>query len=155
MGSTVTPKAQMARIIAFLALCASASAFNTVAPQARAVAPSAAVSRPLRAAPAPALSMNAGRNAAAKAAALIPMITALPAFAEGTGEALGISDSVILYHELGVVATVFILFAKWSGEQDDTDFFDSYDQRERAGEAAQKQIQLGARRFIGKSEYLE
>merc|ERR1711907_156975 len=120
-----------ARIIAFLALCASASAFNTVAPQARAVVPSAAVSRPLRAAPAPALSMNAGRNAAAKAAA------------------------VILYHELGVVATVFILFAKWSGEQDDSDFFDSYDQRERAGEAAQKSIQLGARRFIGKSEYLE
>merc|ERR1711871_1823859 len=143
----VTPKAQMARIIAFLALCASASAFITVAPQARAVVPSAAVSRPLRAAPA--LSMNAGRNAAAKAAALIPMITALPAFAEGTGEALGISDSVILYHELGVVATVFILFAKWSGEQDDTDFFDAYDQRERAGESAQKQIQLGARRFIG------
>merc|ERR1711968_151657 len=139
---TVTPKAQMARIIAFLALCASASAFNTVAPQARAVVPSAAVSRPLRAAPAPALSMNAGRNAAAKAAALIPMITALPAFAEGTGEALGISDSVIL-------------FAKWSGEQDDTDFFDAYDQCERAGESAQKQIQLGARRFIGKSEYLE
>merc|ERR1711918_62975 len=144
---TVTPKAQW--------LASSLSSLSAHPHQPRAVVPSAAVSRPLRAAPAPALSMNAGRNAAAKAAALLPMITALPAFAEGTGEALGISDSVILYHELGVVATVFILFAKWSGEQDDTDFFDAYDQRERAGEAAQKSIQLGARRFIGKSEYLE
>merc|ERR1719258_360891 len=47
---------------------------------------------------------------------------------EGTGKALGINDDSLLYVLLSVVGAVFFAFSQWQSKQDDDDdFFDSYD----------------------------
>lgn len=49
---------------------------------------------------------------------------------EGTGKALGINDSSLLFALGGVVLIIGVLFAQWSDYQDDDDdFFDTYDSR--------------------------
>jgi hypothetical protein len=49
---------------------------------------------------------------------------------EGTGKALGINDDSLLYVLLSVVGAVFFAFSQWQSKQDDDDdFFDSYDSR--------------------------
>merc|ERR1719311_83324 len=49
---------------------------------------------------------------------------------EGTGRALGINDDSLGFVLISVVLTVFFAFAQWQEKQDDDeDFFDSYDSR--------------------------
>merc|ERR1719353_2056477 len=49
---------------------------------------------------------------------------------EGTGKALGINDDSLLYVLFGVVGAVGFAFAQWQGyQEDDEDFFDTYDSR--------------------------
>jgi len=49
---------------------------------------------------------------------------------EGTGKALGINDDSLLFVLGGVFGSVFFAFAQWQDKQDDDeDFFDTYDSR--------------------------
>merc|ERR1719231_248809 len=49
---------------------------------------------------------------------------------EGTGKALGINDDSLFFVLFGVVGAVGFAFAQWQGYQDDEeDFFDTYDSR--------------------------
>lgn len=49
---------------------------------------------------------------------------------EGTGKALGINDDSLLFALFGVFGSVFFAFTQWQANQDDDeDFFDSYDSR--------------------------
>merc|ERR1719331_780969 len=49
---------------------------------------------------------------------------------EGTGKALGINDDSLGFVLLGVTLAIFFAFNQWQGYQDDDDdFFDSYDSR--------------------------
>jgi hypothetical protein len=56
---------------------------------------------------------------------------------EGTGKALGINDDSLGFVLLAVVFIIGFLFAQWQGYQDDDeDFFDSYDSRRDDRDAA-------------------
>merc|ERR1719164_326875 len=49
---------------------------------------------------------------------------------EGTGKALGVNDDSLFFVLFGVVGAVGFAFTQWQGYQDDEeDFFDSYDSR--------------------------
>merc|ERR1719231_1233272 len=49
---------------------------------------------------------------------------------EGTGKALGINDDSLGFVLLAVTLSIFANFAQWQSKQDDDeDFFDSYDSR--------------------------
>jgi hypothetical protein len=49
---------------------------------------------------------------------------------EGTGKALGINDDSLGFILLAVILIIGFLFAQWQGyQEDDDDFFDSYDSR--------------------------
>ena len=49
---------------------------------------------------------------------------------EGTGKALGINDDSLGVVLIGVISAVFFAFSQWQGYQDDDeDFFDTYDSR--------------------------
>merc|ERR1719191_2138853 len=49
---------------------------------------------------------------------------------EGTGKALGINDDSLFFVLFGVVGAVGFAFSQWQGYQDDEeDFFDTYDSR--------------------------
>merc|ERR1711907_405067 len=101
--------------LAFTLLVAYACAFQ---------APSALVSKH---AAKPSLSMAAPKWA--KAAAAAPLVTVLPALAEGTGEPFGVNDSPLA---IALAAPLILaLYIGFDQTQDDldTDFFDSYDSR--------------------------
>ena len=67
--------------------------------------------------------------------ALAPATAALsiaaPAFAEGTGEALGVDDGRLLIPLLLIPVLVFVTYQGFAAEQDNEDFFDTYDQRRK------------------------
>ena len=49
---------------------------------------------------------------------------------EGTGKALGINDDSLGFVLVGIVLVIGFLFCQWQGYQDDDeDFFDTYDSR--------------------------
>jgi hypothetical protein len=49
---------------------------------------------------------------------------------EGTGKALGINDDSLGVVLLVVIGSIFFAFSQWQGYQDDDeDFFDTYDSR--------------------------
>ncbi|EKX47331.1 hypothetical protein GUITHDRAFT_152083 [Guillardia theta CCMP2712] len=117
----------MLRAALLLALVAAAAAFT---------APHSAGLR-LRSAT-PAMSMKADSNIRIPEGvkkALAPAIAfagaAAPAFAEGTGEALGVDDGKLLIPIIVVPLFVFLLFQGFAANQDNEDFFDTYDQRRR------------------------
>jgi len=56
---------------------------------------------------------------------------AAPAFAEGTGEALGVDDGRLLIPVLLIPVLVFVTYQGFAAEQDNEDFFDTYDQRRK------------------------
>jgi len=49
---------------------------------------------------------------------------------EGTGKALGVNDDSLFFVLFGVTFAIFFAFAQWQSYQDDDDdFFDTYDSR--------------------------
>eukprot|EP00291_Cryptomonas_curvata_P023799 CAMPEP_0172156478 /NCGR_PEP_ID=MMETSP1050-20130122/3232_1 /TAXON_ID=233186 /ORGANISM="Cryptomonas curvata, Strain CCAP979/52" /LENGTH=117 /DNA_ID=CAMNT_0012825549 /DNA_START=40 /DNA_END=393 /DNA_ORIENTATION=+ len=75
------------------------------------------------------------RLPAGVAKALAPAIAfasiAAPAFAEGTGEALGLDDTRLIVPLILVPVIIGIIFQGFAAEQDNDDFFDTYDQRRK------------------------
>merc|ERR1711907_613455 len=129
----VPPQLTLMRLLVcavFFSLLSAVSGFNTIT-QLRSVRN---INRPPRCKTSSAVTMSFAEKDVAKAVALAPVFTALPAFAEGTGEILGITDNVIFGHMIGIVFVTFLQFVKWSSQQEDEDFFDSYDQRRTQGE---------------------
>mmetsp|Transcript_39047 Transcript_39047/g.76324 ORF Transcript_39047/g.76324 Transcript_39047/m.76324 type:complete len:117 (+) Transcript_39047:45-395(+) len=116
----------MVRALLLLALVASASAFTAPAMgglklRSSSTAMTMKAEGPMAAVPAKLA------KAAAIAAATLPSAV----FAEGTGEVLGIDDTRLIVPILLIPVICFILFAGFSAEQDNTDFFDTYDQRRK------------------------
>jgi len=115
------------RALLCLALAAAASAFT---------APAMGGRMQLRSSQA-AISMKAGgfQLPAGVKKAMAPAIAALsiaaPAFAEGTGEAIGIDDGRLLIPLLLIPTIVFVVYQGFASDQDNEDFFDTYDQRRK------------------------
>uniref|UniRef100_A0AAU8MIF8 PsbW n=1 Tax=Chroomonas placoidea TaxID=173977 RepID=A0AAU8MIF8_9CRYP len=70
-------------------------------------------------------------KALAPAIAAANIAIASPVFAEGTGEALGIDDTRLIVPVILIPVITFILYAGFASEQDNEDFFDTYDQRRK------------------------
>mmetsp|Transcript_46420 Transcript_46420/g.92861 ORF Transcript_46420/g.92861 Transcript_46420/m.92861 type:complete len:119 (+) Transcript_46420:39-395(+) len=69
--------------------------------------------------------------AKALAPAVAAFSVAAPAFAEGTGEALGVDDGRLLVPIIIIPVFVALLFGNFASTQDNEDFFDTYDQRRK------------------------
>ncbi|CAM9542468.1 unnamed protein product [Discosporangium mesarthrocarpum] len=62
--------------------------------------------------------------------ASVALLTAAPALAtEGTGEALGIENSNLLFLPLVTLVGINIIYLQWAKNEPEGDFFSEYDQR--------------------------
>merc|ERR1712216_945637 len=67
----------------------------------------------------------------AMAPAVAALSIAAPAFAEGTGEALGVYDGKLLIPIILIPTIIFVIYQGFASDQDNEDFFDTYDQRRK------------------------
>jgi len=67
--------------------------------------------------------------AVAAGAAVAPWLAASPALAEGTGEALGVDNVLLLIPLVVVPIALFTLYLQFGSTQNNEDFFGGYDDR--------------------------
>jgi len=71
------------------------------------------------------------KKAVAPAIALANALIVAPAFAEGTGEAIGIDDGRLIIPLVLIPVVIGVAYGGFAGGQDNEDFFDTYDQRRK------------------------
>lgn len=76
--------------------------------------------------------MSFSRRAAARVAALpTALAVTAPALAEGTGEALGVDNGLLVLPLILVPGIFLFLFLQFDSSQDKDDFFGAFDDRRR------------------------
>jgi len=74
---------------------------------------------------------KAAQKALAPAIALANIAVASPVFAEGTGESLGVDDGRLIVPLVLIPVVIGLLWGGFASDQDNSDFFDTYDQRRK------------------------